>query len=208
MVSAQPATPIRGTSLVGREGKLCSLILEANGRPSASGNAEAAGFAANAASAADDLALRALPEAMSRVGTALSVLAGNQPSSEGAITARVVGARRLGQLAPLRQALERIPGVDAVELRRVLPGIPATIEARGAHFTSAAHARRRRQSNRRHLPTARTGARQHARHRDRWIRAIPAAAATCPSSPVPHEARVLACRAARRLRTRRRPASS
>jgi hypothetical protein len=128
MVSAQPATPIRGTSLVGREGKLTLLILEANGRPSANGNAEAAGFAANAASATDDLALRALPEAMSQVGTALSVLAGNKQSKEAVVPVRVVGARKLGQLAPLRQALERIPGVETVELRRVLPGIPATIE--------------------------------------------------------------------------------
>jgi hypothetical protein len=127
-ISAQPAAPIRGTSLVGREGNLSVQLLEADGRRSANGDADAAGFAASPIEAADDLALRALPEAMSQIGTALSVLAGNKQSSEGAVTARVVGARRLGQLAPLRQALERIPGVEAVELRRVLPGIPATIE--------------------------------------------------------------------------------
>lgn len=128
MVSAEAPSPIRGTALTGREGKLSLQLLEADGRRSATGDADAAGYGASAAEAADNLAVRALSPALAELGAALSTIAGTQAASSGGIPVRVVGARKLGQLAPLRAALEHIPGVDSVELRRIEPGIPATIE--------------------------------------------------------------------------------
>jgi hypothetical protein len=124
-ISGQPPAPIRGTSLVGREGKLTLRLFEPDGRRSAEGDGDAAGFATNAALAADDLAMRAFGEASRPIEEALSSLGGGP---RGVITARLVGVRRLAQLSQLRAALERISGVDGVEPRRFLPGSPGAIE--------------------------------------------------------------------------------
>ena len=123
-LQAAAAEPIRGTMLVGRAGKLRLRVVEPGGRRSADGDADGAGYGASPAAAAEELALRALPEATAEIDAALTTLGGAVGTS-GAIAARLVGVRRLPQLATLRAAIERLPGVESVELRRFAPGTPA-----------------------------------------------------------------------------------
>jgi hypothetical protein len=119
VVGGSPA-PIRGTALVGREGKLMLRLLEPDGRRAATGQGEGAGFGATLALANDDLAAHALAQAGSAIEEALGALGGG---TRGVVPARVMGVRRMAQLTRIRGALERISGVESVELRRFSPGV-------------------------------------------------------------------------------------
>jgi hypothetical protein len=122
-ISAGPVTSIRGTALVGREGKLLLRLHEPDGRRSAEGDGDAAGFGVGASQATDDLGMRALAEAGRSIESALGALGGG---GQGLVTARLLNVHRLTQVTQVRTALERLPGVETVEPRRFLPGTAGT----------------------------------------------------------------------------------
>jgi len=129
-VTGGAATPIRGTALVGREGKLVLHMHEVDGRRSVQGQGESAGYGATSAAAADELAMHALAEAGASIEGALASLGG--ATAKGIVTVKLVGVSRLGHLASIRSAIERLSGIESVEPRRFLPGVPGTIEL-GVH---------------------------------------------------------------------------
>ena len=125
-VTGGSTSPIRGTALVGREGKLVLQMHDPDGRRSAAGQAESAGYGVTPLGAADELAMHALAQAGPSIEAALAGLGG--ATAKGIVTVRLVGVVRLGHLASIRSAIERLSGIESVEPRRFLPGVPGTIE--------------------------------------------------------------------------------
>ena len=117
-------SPIRGTSLLGAELRLMTRLLDAGGRPRAEGHGEGAGYGSTAAASISSAALGALLEALAPIEAAL----GSEAPTRAGISVRVVGVRKYTELASVRSALERLPGVDGVEPRRFNPGMPGSIE--------------------------------------------------------------------------------
>lgn len=114
-LDAGDVTPIRGTLFVGRE---CKLTLRLDGPRAVEGHGQSAGYGATPSVALDDAALAALSDAASDIDEAL----GGAAHAEPGVVVRVAGVRKLGQLALVRTALERLPGVETVELRRFAAG--------------------------------------------------------------------------------------
>ncbi len=126
-ITAGRSEPVRGTSLVGREAKLSLRLIELDGRRSTEGRGEAAAYGKTADEATDEAAVFALQEALPAIEAALgggATLSGKT----GGVNARLLGVRRFAQLAAVRTAIERVPGVEAVEPRRFTPGLPGVIE--------------------------------------------------------------------------------
>ncbi len=122
--SAPRPAPIRGTSLVGVELKLSLRLVDSTAKRWAEDRADAVGYGATPDAAIDTAAMQVLPELMATIEPALSP----QDLVRGGLSVRVLGVRRYPQLAGVRSALERLPGVDAVEPRRFNPGVPGSIE--------------------------------------------------------------------------------
>ena len=118
MIVGDPPSTIRGTALLGRQGRLVLRLVEPDGRRSAEGTGDGAGFGASIAIADDDLAMRALAQAGPPIEQALETLGGVR----GVVGARLLNVHKLAQVSELRGALARIAGVESVEPRRFVPG--------------------------------------------------------------------------------------
>jgi hypothetical protein len=116
-VAPAEESPIRGTSLLGREVQV-QLALTDGGARRADGKGQGAGFGASPAAALDDAALAALTATAPALDDALGTL-GPHAVSNAILVVHAAGVRKLAQLTIVRTALERISGVESVELRRV-----------------------------------------------------------------------------------------
>ena len=117
-VSQRDVAPVRGTSLVGRETELELELVDSAGKRSA--KSRGAGYGATRELALDDAAMTALPDALASLDDALGALSPRAMQS-GVVVVRVAGVRRYAQLKTVRSALERLPGVESVSLRRFEP---------------------------------------------------------------------------------------
>ncbi|MEO6951975.1 MAG: hypothetical protein ABI321_09195 [Polyangia bacterium] len=117
-VSQRDVAPVRGTSLVGRETELELELVDGSDKRGAKGRG--AGYGATRELALDDAAMTALPDTLSTLDDALAALSPKAAQS-GLVLVRIAGVRRYAQLKTVRAAIQRLPGVDSVSLRRFAP---------------------------------------------------------------------------------------
>jgi hypothetical protein len=139
-VAVTPGGTIRGTDDLAAAARADVKLVEPDGRSSAAGSAERAGYAVTFARAAESSARLAVAEAARGIEPALAQRWSGDAAPAGGVAVRVTGLSRWSEYQALTRALAALPGVATIEPRRFVRGeVDLVVRTASAASQLAAH---------------------------------------------------------------------